>query len=195
MISTYSVLDSTVVKYGRKASLCLCSCGKQFTARQSDLKRGQVSSCGCKLRRHGLRKHMLYSVWRGMMHRCHIPTTEQYEDYGGRGIFVCDAWHDVRKFVEDIETEIGVRPTGMQIDRVNNNKGYQPGNVKWSTSKENCRNTRRNHLVTIGSETRCASEWAEVTHIHVQTILWRIRNGKTGIDIITPAKKKRHEHN
>jgi hypothetical protein len=78
---------------------------------------------------------------------------------------------------------------------VNNNKGYQPGNVKWSTSKENCRNTRRNHLVTIGSETRCASEWAEVTHIHVQTILWRIRNGKTGIDIITPAKKKRHEHN
>lgn len=190
MTSTYEVLDTSHMKYGRKASLCLCSCGKQFTARNSDLKRGQVTSCGCRLSKHGMRSHELYGVWRGLMNRCYVEHTDQYCDYGGRGITVFSAWHDVSKFITDIEAEIGERPAGMQIDRKDNNKGYQPGNVRWSTSKENCRNTRRNRLVTINSETKCASEWAEVSGVHIQTILWRIRNGKTGLAIITPSKKK-----
>lgn len=94
-------------------------------------------------RTHGLsHTHPLYGTWSNMMTRCYNPNFRQFKDYGGRGIAVCDRWHDVRLFVEDIERLIGSRPPGMTLDRINVNGNYEPGKVRWATYSEQRRNRR-----------------------------------------------------
>jgi hypothetical protein len=86
---------------------------------------------------------VLYDTWKNMIHRCENPKNKQYGSYGGRGIRVCDRWHDVRLFIEDIERDLGPRPDGMSIDRYPDNDGnYEPGNVRWATRTEQQRNRR-----------------------------------------------------
>jgi hypothetical protein len=89
---------------------------------------------------HG--RHPLYSTWCNMMARCYSLNYRQFKDYGGRGIAVCDRWHDPVLFVKDIEELIGLCPPGRSLDRINNNRGYEPGNVKWSTRAEQNQNSR-----------------------------------------------------
>jgi len=171
-------VESGYRKQDRPASLYRCFCGAEFIARNTDVSLGKVKSCGCLWKRHSMRNHPLYDLWHGMVSRCTNPKFEQYQDYGGRGITVCDRWLNVAAFISDITEELGDRPKGYQLDRKDNNKGYCPGNVRWTTPKQNCRNTRRNRMLTVDGETKCASEWAEETGLHVQTILWRANNNK-----------------
>jgi hypothetical protein len=93
---------------------------------------------------HGLtRTHPLYSTWGNMMTRCYNPKFKQFKDYGGRGIYVCDRWHDAAAFIGDIERLIGPRPKGKTLDRIDNNGPYAPGQVRWATYQEQTRNSRR----------------------------------------------------
>jgi hypothetical protein len=78
-----------------------------------------------------------------MIHRCEDPNARGYQNYGGRGIAVCERWHDVRLFVEDIERLLGSRPAGSTLDRVDNDRNYEPDNVRWATQSEQHRNSRR----------------------------------------------------
>jgi len=97
-----------------------------------------------------LHQHPLYITWWGLLQRCENPEDSSYLYYGGRGIAVCDRWHDVRLFVADIEAEIGPRPEGRypsgrplySLDRKDNNSDYGPGKVKWATAEEQQRNRR-----------------------------------------------------
>jgi hypothetical protein len=89
--------------------------------------------------------HPLYQTWNAMMTRCYNPQHEQFKDYGGRGITVCDRWHDVRLFIADIELLIGSRPPKMTLDRIDNDGGYGPGKVRWATRSEQRLNARRPH--------------------------------------------------
>ena len=91
---------------------------------------------------HGLSRHPLYHLWSGMMTRCYNPRCRSFKDYGGRGIAVCERWHDVRLFVEDIERLIGPKPTERSLDRINNEGHYKPGNVRWATAVEQGNNRR-----------------------------------------------------
>lgn len=91
---------------------------------------------------HGLSDHPLYGVWTMMLHRCEKPDNPRFAHYGGRGIRVCDRWHDVRMFVEDIEREIGPRPAGYTLDRIDTDDNYEPGKVRWSTPSRQNRNRR-----------------------------------------------------
>jgi hypothetical protein len=78
-----------------------------------------------------------------MMQRCYYEGHPGYKNYGGRGVAVCGQWHDVRVFIEDILREIGPRPAGKSLDRINNDGNYEPGNMRWATSSEQILNGRR----------------------------------------------------
>ena len=130
-------------------------CGAIFQTSAARLRSGKCRSCGCLLGTNttptnGLKRHPLYNVWHGMLQRCENPGNRSYPDYGGRGITVYGPWHDVARFIADVEAEIGPRPLGRTpggkplytLDRVNSNSGYRPGNVKWSTWPQQRRNRR-----------------------------------------------------
>ena len=92
---------------------------------------------------HGMSKTPIYRIWNQMIQRCENPKCKDYKNYGGRGIKVCEHWHDFRNFYADI----GKQPKGKWIDRwPDNNGNYEPRNVRWATPKQN-NNNRRNHVV------------------------------------------------
>lgn len=178
--------------YNRPGYTCLCECGTEFQIRRTDYNKGKIKGCGCRLRKHGLRKHQLYGVWRQMIQRCCNPAHVAYAAYGGRGITVYPGWLNLSEFVSHIESAIGPRPLHHQLDRIDNNKGYEPGNIKWSTQKQQNRNRRNTKLITIDCITRCASEWSEITGIHVQTLLWRVRNNIPEEKLLKQPGKRKH---
>lgn len=101
--------------------------------------------------RHGLAANPLYRLHAAMMRRCYGEDWAGYERYGGRGIKVCDEWHDVARFIADVESTIGPRPDGRypsgmplySLDRADNDGNYEPGNLRWATVSEQALNRRR----------------------------------------------------
>ena len=125
--------------------LCRCSCGTEKVCHGSHIKSGRSRSCGC-LRiesNHARGTHrMSYSstfrIWAGMRQRCYNPTNKAFRYYGGRGIQVCARWFEFENFLEDM----GLRPAGRSIDRINNDGHYMPSNCRWATTREQRLNSR-----------------------------------------------------
>lgn len=114
-----------------------------------------------------------YCIWRGMIRRCHEVTNRQYKDYGGRGIKVCERWQEYENFLADM----GRRPPGLEIDRIDNNGNYEPENCRWATPRENMRNRRCTPMLTLGSETKCLAEWSETIGVSYNTLQGRLFRG------------------
>lgn len=178
----------TVLEYLRGPArwLCQCECGGTSEVRRCHLVGGQTTSCGCYMqecrsisgRSHGCSHGSAeYKSWLTMRKRCSDPKHTKYAYYGGRGVVVCAEWqHDFLAFFE----HIGPKPTPKhQVDRIDGSKGYEPGNVRWATAKQQCRNTSRNVWLEVGGERRCMSEWAEIRGVSVQTIWSRLKRGWT----------------
>lgn len=161
-------------KHGNTMWVCLCDCGKEMITRQERLRGGRTKSCGClrkeRLRIHGDSESPEYESWRNMRDRCLNPAHTQWKNYGGRGITICPEW------ITDYETflaYIGRRPTTKHsLDRIDNETGYQPNNVRWATRTEQALNKRTNRLVSAFGKTMSISEWAESSGIS-WTVLWR----------------------
>lgn len=125
---------------------CQCNCGKQSVAKSNNLLSGNTKSCGCQKYRglgtttHGGRYWPEYNIFMSMRARCTNPKQDNYERYGGRGI--CCHYKSFKEFIQDV----GRRPfSGAQINRINNDGDYEPGNVDWVTPSDNARNRRCCH--------------------------------------------------
>src|SRR5690349_21012531 len=101
-------------------------------------------------------KTRTYRVWASMKDRCLNRKSTGFSNYGGRGITVCKKW---RKF-EGFFADMGEAPEGLSIERIDNSRGYEPGNCRWATPREQMRNTRRNHYVACKGKKQTLSEWA-----------------------------------
>ena len=123
--------------------------------------------------RHGKKRSSIYTIWRSMIDRCENPNVKAYPNYGGRGIKVCDDWHDFKTFYR----EMGDRPEGMTLDRIDNDKGYYKWNCKWSTRREQIINRRNTRHLTVRGITKPCTDWAQITGLDGRTILARIRKG------------------
>lgn len=155
-------IDITGHRFGRLVAvsfvpkqgwLCHCDCGHKAVIQRTNLKNGVTQSCGClhrelaraKLLKHGHTswqgpKSKTYMCWRGMIARCTNPKMQNWKWYGGRGITVCDRWrHSFKNFLADM----GEKPPGLSIDRIDVNGNYEPSNCRWATSSEQFRNRER----------------------------------------------------
>jgi hypothetical protein len=154
-----AVLEETAPRSNSRRVTCVCGCGTETNTMLQSLLKGETTSCGCYHREglaeinrsaehrahattHGLTKHPLYGTWCGMIARCEDPDHHAFKNYGGRGITVYPEWHDVAAFVTWVEANLGPRSAGMTLDRANNDRHYEPGNVRWATLSEQRRNRR-----------------------------------------------------
>jgi len=175
-----------------------CTCGTIKEVRKDHIKNGETLSCGCLqieslLKRsitHGHSKTSEYKTWCAVLHRCENETDKRYYDYGGRGIDVCNDWHDFNIFFADM----GKKPfKDAQIDRIDNNLGYYKLNCRWVSRTQNQRNMRSNRIITYKGVSKTLVEFAEQFCINKSTLSKRICRSGWSIEraIETPVQKKR----
>lgn len=180
--------DSTV--NGKAYWKCICDCGKCKITLGTSLVRGDTKSCGCLWAETILKSNTRHSfsrrngdqhirnIHRGMLERCCNPKNIQYKNYGGRGIRVCDEWHDLKIFGE-WATSNGCEH-GLQIDRVNNDGNYEPSNCRFATPEINANNRRTTKMVEINGVTKPLVLWAKESGILPWTIYNRLKAGYAG---------------
>lgn len=183
--------------YRHKAVVCRCElCGTIKTVMVSNLPR--TKSCGCaKLQfireansTHGESKTRLYRIWSLMKDRCTNPNAEHYDLYGGRGIAVCDEWLQYEPFREWALSN-GYRKE-LSIDRIDNDKGYEPSNCRWATQLEQANNKRTNIVIAQNGETKTLGEWAAQLGMEPRALWWRLYNdGWSEADAVSVPKGMR----
>lgn len=158
---------------------------------------GNVKKGDQRALRHGhscVGKHTrTYSIWVNVKTRCCNPNSPAYKDYGARGIDLHEPWKKFDNFLADM----GECPPGLQIDRINNNQGYFPGNVRWTTPKVNSRNRRNNRRHTIDGVSKTIPEWAEhYGVVRAQTAYQRVLDSGWPVfkAVTTPIDPKRIRH-
>jgi hypothetical protein len=176
----------TVTGFGHKNSrgemywLCKCDCGTEQAVRANGLTGGRSTSCGCYHKEavtlHGYTKSKTFKSWESMLQRCTNPTAPDYPKYGGRGIEVHPAWADS---FEAFLADMGERPEGKTLDRINVNGNYTPDNCRWADLSTQQRNRRSTSTLTLNGVEKPLIEWAEEAGLTAKILSWRLRNGWT----------------
>lgn len=170
--------------------LCRCICGAENEVRRVTLQAGKSKGCGCgagkliveRQTTHNMSKTPEYRVWLAMRQRCSNPNTTKWHLYGGRGITVCERWDkSFQAWIDDM----GPRPEGHSIERVDGDGNYEPGNCIWAPIKSQNRNTARNRFLTHAGETLTVAEWAERMGVGYSALSNRIRDGWSVEDALT----------
>ena len=136
--------------------------------------------------RHGMSSSKTYSIWSNMLTRCTNPKATYYDRYGGRGIKVCDEWLMFKQFLIDM----GEKPIGKTLERIDNEKGYFPSNCRWATPKEQAENRSSSQLITYNGITQCLSDWAKQLGVQRLSLRWRIKNGWSIEEALTVPFRK-----
>lgn len=179
----------TVIEASKKRSpnramywLCKCKCGTVKEISAQSLTRGAVVSCGCynkevnsQKAKHGhnrkrSKKSSTYITWTKMNDRCNNTNCREYKWYGSRGITICDRWKSYVNFLSDM----GERPEGCSLDRIDVNGNYEPSNCRWVDKKTQANNTRRNIYITHQGITQTIAEWARSLGLKYDTLYRRI---------------------
>lgn len=157
---------------------CLCDCGKEVVKSSIYLFRPQTfphQSCGCWHREvnikasqtHKMSKTPTYKTWCEIKHRCYNSNCSHYKNYGARGIKMCDMWfYSYENFLDDM----GERPEGMSIDRIDVNGDYEPSNCRWADSETQCNNRRNNIYIEYNGETKTLKQWCDIFEMDYQNI-------------------------
>lgn len=155
--------------------VCRCGkCGSNSVVRACTLGSKSSSCRNCATRIHGQHGSREYRIWESMKGRCLRKTDTRFDDYGGRGIQICERWMSFQNFYADM----GPRPSSRHsIDRIDVNGHYEPGNCRWATRKQQQRNMRSNRLFTINEQTLCLAEWCEKYGTTPRRVESRLRRG------------------
>lgn len=160
---------------------CICNCGNKRSVSGHSLRSNRSKSCGClhrelsrQRKKHGLSRSRIYHVWADMRQRCENIKHPSFRDYGGRGITVCRRWQSFPHFSSDM----GPRPHGSAIERINNQDGYNPSNCMWASRKQQQRNRRGNRVLRINGQSKCVAEWSEISGVSSATIFSRLHKLK-----------------
>lgn len=171
---------------------CLCDCGRITCVTSTKLRSGKTKSCGCQsshlrsehLKVHGMTNTPVHEVWQHMISRCEKTYDTSYPYYGGRGIKVCDRWKSFVNFWEDMGETYRA---GLQLERIDNDGNYEPGNCRWATRKEQARNRSNTVWVDVFPfGTIRLVELAERTGLSYQLLHGRLRHGRP---LLTPDEK------
>ncbi len=174
-----------------KSYVSMCHCGQIMRVNIADLKSGRVKSCGCvgvlKIKKlnltHGSSKTPEYEIWKTMRSRCNNPNSDVYKYYGGRGIRVCKRWDSFKNFIGDM----GPKPEGKSLDRIDNAKDYCPDNCRWATRTEQTQNRRNSLRYRHKGVLKTLQEWSEISGINYSALHYRF---KKGADPFTPIPRR-----
>lgn len=188
-------------KHRKRLIRCKCDCGNEVVIVRSSITRKdeekRTKSCGCARRESMLRVHTkhgmakrgnetpTFSVWKDMHRRCRNKTRADYKYYGGRGIIVCDRWGDFKNFLDDM----GERPPGMTIDRIDTYGNYEPLNCRWITIQEQQNNRRSCVYIEHDGRTLNMKQWARELGITYYVMQKKIKDGKGLRQILVEAGK------
>lgn len=167
---------------GHRMALYLCGCGNEKAIARSRVKSGSVRSCGClaasvarnKHLKHGMRGTPEYGTWQSMWQRCTNPKCKDYPRWGGSGVGVYAGWRDFLQFYADV----GPRPDGTSLDRIDPDGNYEPGNVRWATPKEQARNRRDLVRVRTAEGVMALVDYAKALGISKGAAHLRLKRGK-----------------
>lgn len=171
-LTVVSRADNT--PHGKSRWVCVCSCGKQIVAQSDNLQTGRTMSCGHTSYVHGKSNSPAYASWDAMKRRCYDPKHPSFKWYGGSGITVCDEW---KESFDQFLLDMGERPDGRSLDRIDYNKGYAPDNCRWATQDQQANNTRSNVVICHNGEKRTATQWSILLGGCRQLVSNRINHG------------------
>lgn len=189
-VGTLLVVRRVGTRHGMALWECSCDCGNSCLLTGNILRSGDRRSCGClrhelqraKVTRHGLTRTPTYRTWLSMRARCANKKCNGYENYGGRGIRVCERWMKFDNFLEDM----GLRPSvDHSIERKDTNEHYRPGNCRWATRIEQGTNRTVNRRVTYNGETKTMAQWARDMGMRKNTLRRRLEAGWSVHDALT----------
>lgn len=160
--------------------LCKCECGGKIITSKDHLKRGSTKSCGCLSKevhtKHNIRHTRIYGIWCHIKDRCLNKKYPSYNNYGGRGIKICDEWKESPVCFYNWAINNGYR-NNLSIERIDNNGNYEPNNCRWATKQEQNKNQRRTRFITYKGKKQCLTDWANEFGINKQTLRYRLNRG------------------
>lgn len=193
VFSSWEVVGEATVKKGHTAHEVRCVCGVVKFVTASELRLGRSKGCGCsksvkpRATSHGMKGTPTYVSWLGMKRRCLSPDADLYKSYRVKGIKVCDRWLAFRNFLADM----GERPPGTTLDRVDNNGNYEPGNCRWASATEQSNNKGNNTRITAFGVEKTLADWSRETGLRPATISDRVFRLGWGVEDALTLKPSR----